>query len=134
MKFYYKNIGYTCNWKTKMRKDMWYSMEPARIRVTLPKNIYLEILKYIKEDNTNKKLFDKVNFTILKSPGEELYFNKSIVENLEIWEIECFLNSSVVSSEYKKKGTVSVHFDVNIHESKLLEKDEARDIILNEIL
>lgn len=128
MKFYYKNIGYTCNWKTKMKKNMWYSMEPVIIRVTLPKNIYLEILKYIKENPF------KVNFTILKSPGEELYFNKSIVENLEIWEIGCFLNSSVVSSEYKKRGTVSVHFDVNIYESKLLEKDETRDIILNEIL
>jgi hypothetical protein len=126
MKFYYNDVGYTCNWKTKMSKDMWYSMEPAKVRVSLPKNILQKILLDVKED--------VIKFKILKSSGEELYFNDSINENVELWELDCYLNSSIISSEYKKKGIVSVHFDISVIESQLLNKDEMRDILLSEIL
>jgi hypothetical protein len=126
MKFYYNDVGYTCNWKTKMSKDMWYSMEPAKVRVSLPKNILQKILLDVKED--------VIKFKILKSAGEELYFNDSINENVELWKLDCYLNSSIISSEYKKKGIVSVHFDISVIESQLLNKDEMRDILLSEIL
>lgn len=134
MKFYYNDVGYTCNWKTKMSKDMWYSMEPAKVRVSLPKNILQKILLDVKEDVKNNTLHDIIKFKILKSAGEELYFNDSINENVELWKLECYLNSSIISSEYKKKGIVSVHFDISVIESQLLNKDEMRDILLSEIL
>ena len=134
MKFYYNNVGYTCNWKTKMSKDMWYSMEPAKVRVTLPKNILQKILLDVKEDVKNNTLHDIMRFKIFKSTGEELYFNESINENSELWEIECYLNSSIISAEYKKKGVVSVHFDISVIESELLEKSELRNILLDDIL
>jgi sugar-specific transcriptional regulator TrmB len=134
MKFYYNDVGYTCNWKTKMSKDMWYSMEPAKVRVSLPKNILQKILLDVKEDVKNNTLHDIIKFKILKSSGEELYFNDSINENVELWKLECYLNSSIISSEYKKKGIVSVHFDISVIESELLEKSELRNILLDEIL
>lgn len=134
MKFYYNSVGYTCNWKTKMFKDMWYSMEPAKVRVTLPKDILKKILIDVKEDKNNNTLHDIIKFKILKSAGEELYFNESKDENIEFWELECYLNSSIISSEYKKGGIVSVHFDISVIESQLLGKNEMRDILLNEIL
>lgn len=147
MKFYYNDVGYTCNWKTKMSKDMWYSMEPAKVRVTLPKDILKKILIDVKEDKNNNQNFrtlhdiikskrptSAIRFKILKSAGEELYFNESKDENIEFWELECYLNSSIISSEYKKKGIVSVHFDISVIKSQLLDKNEMRDILLNEIL
>jgi hypothetical protein len=117
-----------------MSKDMWYSMEPAKVRVTLPKNILQKILLDVKEDVKNNTLHDIMRFKIFKSTGEELYFNESINENSELWEIECYLNSSIISAEYKKKGVVSVHFDISVIESELLEKSELRNILLDDIL
>lgn len=134
MKFYYNGVGYTCNWKTKMSKDIWYSMESAKVRVSLPKSILQKILLDVKEDVKNNTLHDIIKFKILKFAGEELYLNDSINENVELWQLECYLNSSIISSEYKKKGIVSVHFDISVIESQLLNKDEMRDILLSEIL
>lgn len=133
MKFYYNDVGYTCNWKTKMSKDMWYSMEPAKVRVSLPKNILQKILLDVKEDVKGDVKDNIIKFKILKSAGEELYFN-SVNENAELWQLECYLNSSIISSEYKKRGIVTVHFDISVIESQLLNKDEMRDILLSEIL
>jgi hypothetical protein len=134
MKFYYNDVGYICNWKTKMSKNMWYNMEPAKVKVSLPKNILHKILLDVKEDTKNNTLHDIIKFKILKSTGEELYFNDSINDNNELWQLECYLNSSIISSEYKKEGIVSVHFDILVIDSQLLNRDEMRDILLSEIL
>jgi len=130
MKFYYKGVGYTCNWKTKMLDSMWYSMLPAKIRVTLSKDILKEILSDVKIDKHNNRL---INFKLSKNKGEELVFSDSLKEDFEIWNLSCVLYSSTVSSEYKN-GDVTVHLTISVFESNILEKSEVRHILLNEII
>ena len=54
MKLYYNGKGYPVKWKSLMRKDMWYNMEPVKIKLTLPESVYKAILVDIKLDNENK--------------------------------------------------------------------------------
>jgi hypothetical protein len=133
MKFYYDGIGYPCKWKTKMLKDMWYSMAPVKLKVILPISVYDKIKKDI--ENVNEEELDiwPFKFKILKANGEYIHFNKSVDSSLEIWKLECHVNSFIVCSEFRRDGLVTVNFDILVIEYDLLEKSEIRDIILNEI-
>ena len=52
MKFFYNGKGFPCNWKTQMKSDnMWYSMEPVKLTVTIPQSLYDIILLDIKLRN-----------------------------------------------------------------------------------
>jgi arginyl-tRNA synthetase len=134
MKFYYDGIGYPCKWKTKMSKNMWYSQEPAKLKVTLPISVYDKIKKDIKADNTNETLFDVIKFKVLKGEGEILNFNKSKDSVKEMWQLECYLKSFVICSQFKKEKILIVNFDISVIESELLKKSEMRDIILSEFI
>ena len=48
MKLYYNGKGYPVKWKSLMNKDMWYNMEPVKIKFTLPESVYKAILIDIK--------------------------------------------------------------------------------------
>jgi hypothetical protein len=129
MKFYYDGVGYPCKWKTKMSKNMWYIKEPAKLKVTLPMSVY---------DKIKKEELDiwPFKFKILKANGEYIHFNKSVDSSLEIWKLECHVNSFIICSEFRRDGLVrlvTVNFDILVIEYDLLEKSEIRDIILNEI-
>ena len=64
MKFFYNGKGFPCNWKTQMKSDnMWYSMEPVKLTVTIPQSLYDIILLDIKLDKKNNTLRD-----IFRSP------------------------------------------------------------------
>lgn len=139
MIFHYKDNCFKCQWKTYMKKNMWYSMEPAKLKVTIPKSLYNEILKDVKEDKCNKTLHDIIRFRIQKEKGEILFLNESKDSENEYWNIDAYLDSATVSSIYNnrnpnKETKVTVHFKINIFENKKLEKSEIRDILLNEIL
>jgi hypothetical protein len=134
MKFYYDGIGYPCKWKTKTPKNMWYSQEPAKLKVTLPMSVYDKIKKDIKADNANENLFDVIKFKVLKDEGEILNFYKSKDSVKEMWQLECYLNSFIICSQFKREKLLIVNFDISVIESELLEKSELRNVLLNEIL
>lgn len=121
MKFYYKDLGYTCTWKTKMLPGMWYNMEQAKIKVKIPSDIYREIA-----------IKDELYFKILKNRGEKLYFNNSDDSDLEIWLVTGILDSAIICSDIKNELIVNLH--IRVIKSTLLGKDELRDIILKEVL
>jgi hypothetical protein len=133
MKFYYKGVGYICFIEKKV--DFWDgNVNNIIVRLNLPKTIFNEILL----DRKPGIKGDIIIFKILKYSGEELSLSARvnnyfpIVENTEIWELFCYLNSSVIL-EYKEMS-VSVNFDISVIQGKPLNKDEMRDILLNEIL
>jgi len=139
MIFHYRENSFKCQWKTQMKKDMWYSMEPTKVKVTMPKSLYDVIMKDIKEDESNKTLHDIIRFRIQKEKGETLYFNESDKSENEYWDIDAYLESATISSMYNhrspyKETKVTVHFTINVFETKKLEKSEIRDILLNELV
>jgi hypothetical protein len=135
MKFYYDGVGYPCKWKTKMNKSMWYSQEPAKLRVTLPVSVYDKIKRDIKADNG--KLFDIIKFKILKNENEKLNFYNSNDSEKEMWQLECCLEYSIICSEFKESKEnklFSVIFDLTVMDNELMNKSDMRELILNEIL
>jgi hypothetical protein len=78
MKLYYNGKGFPCKWKTQMKNDnMWYSMEPVKIKFTLPESVYNAIMIDIKLDEENKIL--TINF----SDYEDNSLEKESIEMLD---------------------------------------------------
>lgn len=142
MFFIYENNSFKCVCKSMMKKDMWYSMEPVKVKVTIPKSLYNEILKDIKNDEDNETLHDIIRFRIQKEKDEILFINESkdsVKSRNEYWDIDAYLDSATISSIYNSKNNdketlVTTHFTINIFEKKKLEKSETRDILLSKIL
>lgn len=129
MKLYYNGSGYDCKWKTLMRKDMWYNMEPVKIKLTLPESVYKAILIDIKLDEEN--IF---RFNLLLQKGEiSRDRDKLVVETNEYWKIDTYLDRASISSRFKN-GDVTAIFEVSIFEQEELDKSELRNILLNELI
>ena len=134
MKFYYNGKGFTCKWKSQMKKDMWYNMEPVKIKVTIPQELYDIILLDIKLDKKNSTLQDIFRFKLLLQKDEiSKNEDKLVVESNELWNIESYLYRSSVSSKFRN-GDVTVLFDINVFEETELDKSEVRDILLSELI
>ncbi len=131
MKLYYNGSGYDCKWKTQMRKDMWYNMEPVKIKLTLPESVYKAILIDIKLSNEDRETF---SFNLLLQKGEmSRDRDKLVVETNEYWKIESYLDRVSISSRFRN-GEVTTIFEVSIFEEEELDKSELRDILLNELV
>ena len=132
MKLYYNGKGYPCNWKTQMKNDnMWYSMEPVKIKFTLPESVYNAILIDIKLDKNDRKTF---SFNLLLQKDEmsrDKY--KLTVESNELWKIDAYLDRASISSKFRN-GDVTAVFEVSIFEEEELDKSELRNILLNELV
>jgi len=126
MLFYYRDKEYPCNWKTQMRKDMFYSMEPVKLRIRVPITTYDTIMLDIKNDEDNNTLLDIMRFKIL-------YFKQSNINDLEIWDLVAFLDTNTISSKFND-GTIGVNFKLSISNEVKLSKQDTRDILLNNIL
>jgi hypothetical protein len=135
MKLYYNGKGYPCNWKTQMKNDnMWYSMEPVKIKFTLPESVYNAIMIDIKLDEENKTLRDIFRFNLLLQKDEmsrDKY--KLTVESNELWKIDAYLDRASISSKFRN-GDVTAVFEVSIFEEEELDKSELRNILLNELV
>ena len=68
MKLYYNGRGYPVQWKSLMRKDMWYNMEPVKIKFTLPESVYKAILIDIKLNKDEYR--DIFSFNLLLNKDE----------------------------------------------------------------
>ncbi len=135
MKLYYNGKGYPCKWKTQMKNDnMWYSMEPVKIKFTLPESVYNAIMIDIKLDEENKTLRDIFRFNLLLQKDEmsrDKY--KLTVESNELWKIDAYLDRASISSKFRN-GDVTAVFEVSIFEEEELDKSELRNILLGELV
>ena len=129
MKLYYNGKGYPVKWKSLMNKDMWYNMEPVKIKLTIPESVYNAILIDVKLSQEN--IF---RFNLLLQKGEmSRDRDKHSVETNEFWKIESYLNKRIISSRFRN-GEVIAIFEVSIFEEEELDKSELRNIILNELV
>jgi len=129
MKLYYNGKGYPVKWKSLMNKDMWYNMEPVKIKLTIPESVYNAILIDVKLSQEN--IF---RFNLLLQKGEmSRDRDKLTVETNEFWKIESYLNKRIISSRFRN-GEVIAIFEVSIFEEEELDKSELRNIILNELV
>lgn len=135
MKLYYNGKGYPCKWKTQMKNDnMWYSMEPVKIKFTLPESVYKAILIDIKLDEENKTLRDIFRFNLLLQKGEmSRDRDKLVVETNEFWKIDTYLDRVSISSRFRN-GDVTAIFEISIFEEEELDKSELRNLLLNELV
>ena len=134
MKLYYNGSGYDCKWKTLMRKDMWYNMEPVKIKLTLPESVYKAILIDIKLDEKNKTLRDIFRFNLLLQKDDfSRDPDKLTIETNELWKIDTYLDRVSISSRFKN-GDVTAIFEVSIFEQEELDKSELRNLLLNELV
>jgi len=134
MKLYYNGKGYLVKWKSLMNKDMWYNMEPVKIKFTLPESVYSAILMDIKLDEENKTLRDVFRFNLLLQKDEiSRDRDKLTVETNEFWKIESYLDRVSISSRFRN-GDVTAIFEVSIFEEEELDKSELRDLLLNELV
>jgi len=135
MKLYYNGKGYPCKWKTQMKNDnMWYYMEPVKIKFTLPESVYNAIMIDIKLDEENKTLRDIFRFNLLLQKDEmsrDKY--KLTVESNELWKIDAYLDRASISSKFRN-GDVTAVFEVSIFEEEELDKSELRNILLSELV
>jgi hypothetical protein len=129
MKLYYNGSGYDCKWKTLMRKDMWYNMEPVKIKLTLPESVYNAILIDVRLNEEN--IF---RFNLLLQKGEiSRDRDKLVVETNEYWKIDSRLDKRTISSRFRN-GEVTAIFEVSIFEEEELDKSELREVLLNELI
>ena len=135
MKLYYNGKGFPCKWKTQMKNDnMWYSMEPVKLTVTIPESLYDIILLDIKIDKKNNTLRDIFRFRLLLNKDEiSRDRDKLVVENNELWDMETYLDRSTISSKFRN-GDVKVVFYLSVFEEKELDKSELRNILLSELI
>jgi hypothetical protein len=97
MIMYYKDYVFPIIWKSLMSKDMWYSMEPAKITATIPLEIYqpirMSILNVIKQNKREKCIIynDKGYFecTLHISRATKLTENKNEVKIMLQVDAEC---------------------------------------------
>lgn len=134
MKLYYNGKGYPVKWKSLMNKDMWYNMEPVKLKLTLPESVYRAILIDIKLSNEDKKSRDVFKFNLLLQKDEiSRDRDRLTVETNEFWKIESYLDRVSISSRFRN-GEVIAIFEVSIFEEEELDKSELRNIILNELV
>ena len=135
MKLYYNGKGFPCKWKTQMKNDnMWYSMEPVKLTVTIPESLYDIILLDIKLDKKNNTLRDIFRFRLLLQKGDfSRDPDKLTIENNELWDMETYLDRSTISSKFRN-GDVKVVFYLSLFEEKELDKSELRNILLSEFI
>ena len=131
MKLYYNGKGYPVIWKSLMKKDMWYNMEPVKIKFTLPESVYRAILMDIKLDKSDRDTF---SFNLLLQKGETSRDrDKLLVETNEFWKINACVDRASITSRFRNGDVIAI-FEVSIFEEEELDKSELRDLLLNELV
>jgi hypothetical protein len=134
MKFFYNGKGFPCKWKSQIKGDMWYNMEPVKLIVTIPQSLYDIILLDIKLDKENKTLHDIFRFNLLLQKGEmSRDRDRLLVELNEFWNIDSYLHRSTIASKFKN-DEVTIVFDISVFEEVELDKSELRNLLLGELV
>lgn len=138
MKLYLNGKGYPMTWKTQMKDDMWYSMEPARIKVTLPESEYRKISEFTKKEMRLCE-YDTFVFQVYKSESDKMkwihtsHTGSEFKENNGLWNVDCFVYSASICSKFRN-GLVTAVFDVNACSFTKCNKSILRDLLLNELV
>ena len=132
MKLYYNGRGYHVQWKSLMRKDMWYNMEPVKIKFTLPESVYKAILIDIKLNKDEHR--DVFSFNLLLNKDEMSRDpDKLTVETNEYWKIDACVDRVSITSRFRNGDVIAI-FEFSIFEETELDKSELREILLNELV
>lgn len=132
MKLYYNSRGYPVQWKSLMRKDMWYNMEPVKIKFTLPESVYKAILIDIKLNKDEHR--DVFSFNLLLNKDEMSRDpDKLTVETNEYWKIDACVDRASITSRFRNGDVIAI-FEFSIFEETELDKSELRDLLLNELV
>ena len=131
MQFYYNNISYECKWKSLMDKNMWYSMEPVRLKIQMKYEDYVDILYDVKNDTTNKTLRDILKFKVLGKISE-FPNNGDNIDEIVLLTIESYLDRISILS--KVRDNITVQFDVSIYDKKMGDKSDIRDILIDQLI
>jgi hypothetical protein len=132
MKLYYNGRGYPVQWKSLMRKDMWYNMEPVKIKLTIPESVYKAILIDIKLNKDEYR--DIFSFNLLLNKDEmSRDRDKLVVETNEYWKIDACVDRSSITSRFRNGDVIAI-FEVSIFEEEELDKSELRNLLLNELV
>ena len=125
MKLIYKDSKYPCVLKSEMKKDMWYSMEPVKVTVTIPLTDYFRMKLDIKDCD------DNFHFKLLVDKRDNVKnFSNEFVPGL--WMVDSQLERSTITSSFSK-GVVKVIFMLHICDRELSDKSELRDFIMNDL-
>jgi sRNA-binding regulator protein Hfq len=125
MKFIYKDEKYPCVLKSEMKDDMWYSMEPVKITVTIPLTNYFKMRTDIKDSDNN------LHFRLLVDKNDSVK-NFSEEFNQGLWMVDSQFERSTITSSFSK-GVVKVIFKLHIYERELTPKSELREFIMNDL-
>jgi hypothetical protein len=125
MKLIYKDNRYPCILKSEMEKNMWYSMEPVKLTVTIPLVEYFNMRTDITEcDN-------EFHFRLLVDKNDKVNnFSDDFISGL--WIVDSQFERSTITSRFGK-GVVNVIFKLHISERELSDKSELRDLIMNDL-
>jgi len=125
MKLIYKDNRYPCILKSEMEKNMWYSMEPVKLTVTIPLTEYFNMRTDIKECG------DEFHFRLLVDKNDKVNnFSDDFISGL--WIVDSQFERSTITSSFSK-GVVNVIFKIHISERELSDKSELRDLIMSDL-
>lgn len=140
MKFYYNDSnGYECTWKTSMKGNYWYNMEPVVVKVRVPIEIYNQIKKDIILKNEDirelkdKGLEDIFHFKILKQKNEKVRWGVYSSDDVELWNFTAILDRISYTSKFTD-NTVMAHINCLIQEHGKSDISEVRELLLNELV
>lgn len=137
MKLIYKDDIYPLYWKTQMRNDSWYSMEPAKMRVTMPSHVY-ESIKFDRSKYNSLKLNEPFTFKFdVYKDNELVTWGVSAPEYNGFWNIEVVVYSMLVSSKFRNGNLLAI-FEVGVYNADEKDKSEAislmRDLTLSQLI
>lgn len=134
MKIYFKNGCYPVVWKTGMKDNMWYSMEPAKLKITMPASVYDVLSKDINRVNKdpNRDSCYRFRFDISKFESDNVKWGISEHKS-GLWRVGTFVYSCSISSKFKNGDVIAI-FDLAVDTAVMLDKSVLRDRILNELV
>lgn len=136
MKFYYDNIGYTCRWKNLIKdKNLWFNMEPVKLSVRLPIDVYGKIIQDTSKMLSISKNHDQsiLLFKIYKEKSEQVTWCVNSSDDSELWEFTTLLDRVSYTSKFND-GTVTAIFDFYVKGHKICERSELRELLLNQLI
>lgn len=134
----FKNEFYPIVWKTQMRGDMWYSMEPAKIKITMPASVYDVLSKDINRINNDpdRDSCYRLSFDVIKFESDNVKWRISYHKS-GVWRVNTFVYNCTVSSKFRNGDVIAI-FDIAVDNADILDKSIftsiLRDRILNELV
>jgi hypothetical protein len=133
MKIYYNDDCLTVIWKSLMRDNMWYSMEPAKLKITTTKSMYDDLhSQWVNFECRDSNRF-VMDFDIYKPSNEKVKWGLSGPDDTGLWSLQAYVNS-ISSTSVFPNGTITIVIDISVLDKIKQDKSELRNHILNELV